>query len=438
MYVYLLKNKDQKMKKIISANNITEETIKASGEPDRYKNVPDAKTLSDAALEKGKKTIDKDGVLNKWEKPREPKDAKGRLTRIFNSIPRNFKLVTVLYTKISKQQNDAIAKEFSNKVKPRFLRFLAKKHAEDLKKLGICDHGIQRMHKGLDPADDQGRLYNVNIDHVIERAGSGRLGLEKSQDPHIPEDVGETFKVNHFNNLMLMTYPVHMGQKNLINDSQDLYNARVGKSQWVTMMIPIRSEDNKKFVFVPDNMDKHVKGAILRPETFDTRIGHLKFTLGQLLDGFDSFIKNRKVHDIISKIKHDEKTDRKFYFKVMRGDSDELREKRSEFTSLFNEAMKDNRREKKYHDERLVSLASDTFDLLEEIYETASKKGVGSEEWKKYTVLLNNSNYGGVVKKLFIVPSQETEILRERYKNLRDNVNYTIQTGKFSKKGFGR
>ena len=107
----------------------------------------------------------------------------GRANDALNNIPKGFNLASLVYTRLPKGQNKAVYKEFSSTVKPRFMMFLAKYQKDDLKKLGICDYGIKRMSRGLEPSDKNGHLYALSVDHVIERSGSGKMGQEKSIDP---------------------------------------------------------------------------------------------------------------------------------------------------------------------------------------------------------------------------------------------------------------
>src|SRR5690606_15340198 len=99
------------------------------------------------------------------------KDKLQKFEQALEDIPPQFTLSEVIYTRISKEQNEKTEREYSDYVRPRFLMFLADKFPAELKKLGICDHGIKRMKNGLDPADEDRAVYNMTVDHIIERSG---------------------------------------------------------------------------------------------------------------------------------------------------------------------------------------------------------------------------------------------------------------------------
>jgi hypothetical protein len=122
-------------------------------------------------------------------------------------------------------------------VRPEFIRYLAENHAGELGALGICQQGIDRMKKGLDPVDPSGRLYAVNIDHIIERNGGGKASLTKEIDPQMPSGSKPTFLVNHFSNFVLLPIQVHE-LKNALNDLQEASKTPLGQSKWVLMIVP--------------------------------------------------------------------------------------------------------------------------------------------------------------------------------------------------------
>lgn len=203
-----------------------------------------------------------------------------QLNWAMDHLPRHSAIVPVLYTRISPEQNKDVHNEYSKYVKPKFMKFLAKEHTNDLRKMGICDHGIKRMATGLDPADKHGNLYDVSVDHIIERAGSGRLGMEKTLDPNMPEGARPTYGVNHFSNLTLVQNSIHADVKNVLNDTQRLYDQEAGESAWGIMVIPTRDAKNPRFVTEvdPDEKHHHVKMRELSP---NHAISHLVYVIKQ-------------------------------------------------------------------------------------------------------------------------------------------------------------
>ena len=124
------------------------------------------------------------------------------------NMPQGFRLTKLVYTRVAKEQNKLVYNEFKNKVRPRFLQYLARNHRDELKKMGICYHGIKRMERGIDPADKEGRLYAVSVDHIIERSGGGKLSHEKSVDKRM-----KTVIDSRYNACLLYTSPSPRDQR---------------------------------------------------------------------------------------------------------------------------------------------------------------------------------------------------------------------------------
>ncbi len=169
---------------------------------------------------------------------------------IVAKVPNGFRLAPVLYTTIKQDQNAHIYDQFGDYVRPQFMRYLAEKHAGELSALGICQQGIDRMEKGLDPVDPNGRLYDVNIDHIIERFGGGKVSLTKEVDPLMPAGSKPTYLVNHFSNFILLPTPLH-DLKNSLNELQRAANTPYGQSKWILMMVPEVCADHSGYVAQP-------------------------------------------------------------------------------------------------------------------------------------------------------------------------------------------
>lgn len=176
------------------------------------------------------------------------------IARMLVHFPAGFALAPVLYTRVPSATRASLESEYVFGVRQRFLKFLAETQAEGLKRLGICDHGIARMMRGLDAANAEGKRYDVNVDHIIERAGSGRLSDARRKDPQRREDDVETYPVNHYGNLMLMPEAVHE-YKNRLNALQGMTNLRDGESCWLLMMVPVRDALNHGYVCPPQPAD---------------------------------------------------------------------------------------------------------------------------------------------------------------------------------------
>ena len=156
------------------------------------------------------------------------------LTSIAN-IPPEMDLITLAYTKITPEQNSAVWSEFQAHSEPAFYRHLATHHADELKASGFCDYAISCLERGLSPTTEDGMPYNVDVDHVVERAGGGRMSLEKSVDPVAGGP--ETFPVNHIGNLCLIMKSWHH-TKNDLNGAQNIGATPVGETRMLCMALP--------------------------------------------------------------------------------------------------------------------------------------------------------------------------------------------------------
>jgi len=192
---------------------------------------------------------------------------------LLDDVPAGFRLAPTFYSRITMEENDKIREEYSYHVRPRFLKFLGENYADDLRKLGIAEEGIERMKGGLDPEDADGKKYNLNVDHIIERAGSGTMGKTKSPDPDSPH-CRETFDINHFGNFILLPEPVHEF-KNKLNDLQVASDMPYGQGKWILMMVPERNAKHHGFVAQPQPATSKLKGV----EAHYPGINHSRYIL---------------------------------------------------------------------------------------------------------------------------------------------------------------
>ena len=162
-------------------------------------------------------------------------------------LPQGFALVPVLYTRIEKSHNAQLESEYVLSVRQRFLKFLGQTQQQSLRALGICEHGIARMARGLDPATVSGDRYDLSVDHIIERNGSGALSNARAKDPLRAADNAESWPVNHFDNLILMQQDIH-DYKNRLNALQGIGQMRVGESRWILSLAPVVTAQSPGFV----------------------------------------------------------------------------------------------------------------------------------------------------------------------------------------------
>lgn len=209
------------------------------------------------------------------------KGEKARLQGIFDNIPVGFKVAPVYYKKPSAQYKDEVFDEYSFRVRPNFLRFLAENHAAALKELGICSSGIHRMRRGLDPARVDGSIYDVSIDHIIERSGSGAFVARKTIDPQAPEGQGAVSEVNHFNNLVLLPDSIHL-VKNALNDMQRPSKMEEGLGLWMLMIVPTCENRRCGYVAPAQPEGSRYGGLVCRETPVKDRMHLLWYVTRQL------------------------------------------------------------------------------------------------------------------------------------------------------------
>lgn len=204
--------------------------------------------------------------------------------QIVANVPRGFRLTPVLYSVIESSQNSRVYSQFGSYVRPEFMRYLANDHAGELATLGVCPQGIDRMKKGLDPVDPNGRLYDVNIDHIIERFGGGKASLTQEVDPLMPPGSKPTYLVNHFSNFILLPTQVH-NLKNKLNELQDAPKTPQGESKWVLMIVPKAGPAHAGYVAQPQGQLQTRQGNVHVRRTNPLQLAEsTSFSVGNILD----------------------------------------------------------------------------------------------------------------------------------------------------------
>lgn len=174
--------------------------------------------------------------------------------------PQGFRLVPVAARRISPEQSNKVINQFTARVLPRFYRHVAVNFSDDLRRIGICEHGIARMRQGLCPATKDDRIYAFNVDHIIERSLSGPLGCDRGIDAEYEEAKkdgtgqenieGGNYLANYFGNLAFMLMETHR-QKNALNALQRTDLLRPGKTGVFLMLVPDRDTLTGSPVCVP-------------------------------------------------------------------------------------------------------------------------------------------------------------------------------------------
>jgi len=289
--------------KRVSASTITEITASPGFAPSGKD--PSPPTVSELQ-DKIRKDIDDYIAFRKSQLDAQPKDdidprvqqnydkavaRRAQFEDMISDVPAGFRLVPVRYSKISQDENAAIHNEYLKHVRSRFLQFVGENYAEDLRALGICETGIERMRKGLDPADETGRPYEVNIDHIIERSGSGLWAKSKETDPDQKSEVEPKFRQNHFGNLILLPEEIHE-YKNTLNNIQRVGDLQPGQSKWILMMVPERNDKQPGFVCPPQQKGSRWDVLRQRPNDPFRKISHAAFTVDQANDRYNEFVEN--------------------------------------------------------------------------------------------------------------------------------------------------
>ncbi|HRI77534.1 MAG TPA: hypothetical protein PLX33_11190 [Alphaproteobacteria bacterium] len=151
-------------------------------------------------------------------------------------MPAGMQIITTDYTRIAKEQNDAVWLEFQERAEPAFYRHLAATQEKELRAAGLCDYALDCMRRGLGPTNKEGISYNVDIDHLVERGGGGAMSTEKAVDP--VHGGAPMYLVNHVSNLCLIMRDVHTQTKNVINNQQGLGEIAVGETKRICMAVP--------------------------------------------------------------------------------------------------------------------------------------------------------------------------------------------------------
>jgi hypothetical protein len=259
--------------------------------------------------------------------------------KIIANVPKGFRLTPVLYSKVEREQNAEVYTEYSRHVRRNFLKYIAEHHANELAALGICQTGIDRMKKGLDPADANGVLYKVNIDHIVERSGGGQMSLQKAADPLLQPGSEPTYLVNHMSNLILLPEQVHEA-KNTLNDAQQASKTKYGESRWVLMLIPETGPAQSGFVAMPQDQNHYLHGIEKRQLNAADRISHAAFITDQLQEALEAFRRNPGVENILKSAQSVAERQRKTVVGlVQEEETSGILPAKHRLSSIFNRAM---------------------------------------------------------------------------------------------------
>jgi hypothetical protein len=220
-----------------------------------------------------------------------------RFDQLVESPPTGFGFAAVLYDRVETEQAHKVRREFNDRARAGFLKFLAQKHEPALKALGFGEEQVARMKEGYDPITENGELYEISVDHIIEKSGSGKLAFKRIIDPlHLAPETQQkgTFRSNHYNNLILLPDAIHR-TKNFLNDVQGVNKISHGQKRWVVMLVPVRDEHHLGYVAPPDQ-NYPLK---VRPFELDRAVGLTNYKLRKVADVYELLEHDRFFKDIL-------------------------------------------------------------------------------------------------------------------------------------------
>lgn len=342
--------------------------------------------------------------------------------KLIADIPTGFRLAPVLYSRITQDENAEIHTEYQFQTRPRFLRFLGENYADDLRALGICDHGIARMKNGLDPANAQGEMYDVNIDHITERAGSGLWGKSKAIDPDQP-DAPATSHANHFGNFILLPKQVHE-YKNKLNDMQHVTRTQATESMWTLMIIPERDSAHHGFVCRPQPQGHVYSGLHYRPNAPHNVINHATFAVSTVAEEIAQFKRTQGLSSVIDAFKTAAAKDGKT---VSRAANDDARDnKQGGLRRAFNDAVAQHPQAQRDLDTLVRPGILDVCEQLNGIYEKVKRNRDngkrGREAWERLSSLVHGANMRGLKDAAESLPLRESSQLYFTLRRLRADM----------------
>ena len=333
--------------------------------------------------------------------------------QIVADVPKGFRLTPVLYSKITYEQNTAVKDEYRKHVRRHFLRYVAEHHADELSALGICPQGIDRMRKGLDPADANGVLYKVNIDHIVERSGGGQMSLQKAADPLLPPGSNPTYLVNHLSNMILLPEQVHEA-KNLLNEAQQAAKTKYGESRWVLMLIPETGLKQSGFVAVPQDRNHYLFGIEKRQLSATDKIRHASFITDQAQAALEAFRKNPAVKNILKSAQSVAKRQKKTVVGLMQEEETcGTVAPQHRLSSIFNQAVASNPAQKEMLETSLKPALLEAAKRLRTAFDDASKPGHDKKDYDDFVGFYQGKKIKALRQNIEKLPLKEAAELHE-------------------------
>jgi len=184
---------------------------------------------------------------------------------LLRQVPDGFRLEPVLYTRTSDAEKEEAYEEFLKYVRKDFFAFLVENHEDELRALGIGNKGIKRMKQGRTPCDENGNPLKINVDHIIERGGSGVLVSQRGRDRRRGGHRPASRKINHIANLVLLPEQIHAFKNNL-NAVQNYRDIPVGECRWILMLVPVAGNGRSGYVAAPQKPGHPLSGLFPRTQ----------------------------------------------------------------------------------------------------------------------------------------------------------------------------
>jgi hypothetical protein len=330
-----------------------------------------------------------------------------RFEEILKTVPEGFRLVPVLYSKITYEQNCDVKDQYQDKVRRDFLRFLAAEHSEELRAMGICENGIKRMKQGLDPANEQGQLYHTSVDHIVERSGGGKFSMEMDVDPlrHTAEAV-LSYKVNHFDNFILLPDQIHRF-KNELNDLQKARYVANGQNKWILMLIPEVTEQHKGFVARPQAPTHPLHGVHKKPQEILDGIGYVAFMLRQAQQALLQYKKNELVGPLLKTMDSIALRQKKSVVEIAREEQKEIPAKQG-LTAIFNKAVAYDPALYQELENDCKPPITDAAKYLKLSFEAATTADAKAQDYREFVKFFTGNNVQAFKRVIAVYPLEET------------------------------
>lgn len=185
-------------------------------------------------------------------------------------------------------------KYFKDNEKTVFIHDLARTHSDELRALGICDHGIDCMLADKNIENDDELTYQINVDHIIDLSGCGTLGLRG--DKHAVDE----------NNQQLMTVHIHDGFKNKLKSIQNMLQEDEIDEQWIVTLAPLRMENRSGLVAFPQKKGTPFSGIQLVNKRIPNAARYTKSLIKKInkdLEGKDRIVKGDVTYGLEKSIK---------------------------------------------------------------------------------------------------------------------------------------